>query len=55
MHTQLIATIVVTYEATQPTAVDEINVGKKAMKVVENGQIVIIRDGIRYDLTGRKL
>jgi len=55
MHTQLIATIVVTYEATHPTAIDEISVSKKAMKVVENGMIVIIRDGVRYDLTGRKL
>ena len=47
--------IVTRAKADQPTAIEAIETAPKAIKVIENGQIVIIRDGIRYDLTGRKL
>lgn len=35
-----------------PTAVENNKVAEKAVKCIENGQIVIIRDGVRYDITG---
>ncbi len=40
-----------------PTAVKNINADKaqKAIKTIENGKIIIIRDGEKYDLAGRKL
>ena len=47
--------IVTRAKADQPTAIEAIETAPKAIKVIENGQIVIIRDGIRYDLTGCKL
>ena len=34
------------------TAVDNIVVNKHAVKRIENGQLIIIRDGIKYDITG---
>ena len=34
------------------TGVDNITVEKHAVKKVENGQLIIIRDGIKYDITG---
>ncbi|MCQ2227714.1 MAG: leucine-rich repeat domain-containing protein [Bacteroidales bacterium] len=50
--------VVLKYEKqSTPTAVDAIDaVGtKKAIKTVENGRVVIIRDGKKYDLAGRVL
>lgn len=41
-------------EVTIPTAVDNIEAGK-VVKTIENGQVVIIRDGIRYNAAGLKL
>ena len=38
-----------------PTAIDNTPATHKAVKAIENGQLVIIRDGIRYSLTGAKL
>ncbi len=40
-----------------PTAVESINTdnASKVTKTIENGRVVIIRDGVRYDITGRKL
>lgn len=38
-----------------PTAIDELNATSKAVKRIENGQLIIIRDGVRYSLTGAKL
>lgn len=40
-----------------PTAVKNINADKreKAIKTIEDGKVVIIRDGVKYDITGRKL
>lgn len=37
-----------------PTAIKDINAGsEKAVKTIENGKVVIIRDGVKYDLSGR--
>ena len=36
-----------------PTAIDNTPATHKAVKAIENGQLVIIRDGIRYSLTGQ--
>ncbi|MCQ2214899.1 MAG: hypothetical protein MJZ31_03150, partial [Bacteroidales bacterium] len=40
-----------------PTGITNVESGHshKAVKVIENGRIVIIRDGVKYDLAGRKL
>lgn len=38
-----------------PTAISNTPATHKAVKAIENGQLVIIRDGIRYSLTGAKL
>lgn len=42
---------------TTPTAIDGINAdnAQKVVKTIENGKVVIIRNGERYDITGRKL
>ena len=37
------------------TAIDLVNGEKKALKRIENGQVIIIRDGIRYSVMGAKL
>ena len=34
------------------TDVDNITVQKHAVKKIENGQLIIIRDGVKYDITG---
>lgn len=40
-----------------PTAIDIVNTDKKkeVYKTIENGRVVIIRDGEKFDLSGRKL
>lgn len=38
-----------------PTAIDNTPATHKAVKAIENGQLVIIRDGIRYSITGARL
>ena len=45
------------YTSTTPTAVDTVNAEKsgKTIKTIENGRVVIIRDGKKYDLSGREL
>lgn len=42
---------------TTPTAIGNVNASssKKAVKTIENGKMVIIRDGVKHDITGRKL
>lgn len=35
-----------------PTAIDNTVVGEKAVKLMENGQIVIIKSGVRYNVLG---
>ena len=37
------------------TAVDNITVQKHAAKRIENGQLIIIRDGVKYDITGKMM
>lgn len=38
-----------------PTALDNLEQSSKARKVIENGQIVIIRNGIRYNALGAQI
>ena len=35
-----------------PTSIDNTAVNVKAVKVIENGQMIIIKNGVKYDLTG---
>ena len=37
------------------SAVDQVNAGAQARKVIENGQLVIIKNGARYDVTGAQV
>lgn len=37
------------------TAVDNVAVESQITKKIENGQIIIIRDGVKYDLTGKMM
>lgn len=37
------------------TAVDANEVATKVSKMIENGQVVIIREGVKYDVTGRAI
>lgn len=38
-----------------PSALDNISVQNKAHKVIENGQVVIIKNGLRYNLLGSEI
>ena len=38
-----------------PSALDNSNAANKAVKLIENDQIVIIRDGVKYNAQGQKL
>jgi len=55
MHTQLLASIVVTYTKGSPTAIDETEANGKAVKFIENGQIFILRDGKVFNITGARV
>ena len=35
-----------------PTSIDNTNVDSKAVKVIENGQLIIIKNGVRYNVVG---
>ena len=37
------------------TAVDNITIENRASKKIENGQLIIIRDGVKYDITGKMM
>lgn len=39
--------------ATDPTGVENNILGNRSMKVIENGKLIIIRNGVTYDVTGR--
>ena len=39
----------------QPTAVNTAVVDSKAVKMIVNGQVVIIKNGIRYNVLGAQL
>ena len=38
----------------KPTSIDNNIVAPKAVKMIENGQLIIIRDGIRYNAQGQQ-
>ena len=38
-----------------PTAVDNTIVGEKVVKVIENGQLVIIKNGVKYNVAGQQV
>lgn len=39
-------------EATTPTAVENTQVADKVVKCIENGQLIIVRDGVQYNVLG---
>jgi hypothetical protein len=39
-------------EKESPTAIDNTNVAEKAVKTIENGQLVIIKNGVKYNAQG---
>lgn len=41
------------YVASTPTALDNTMVANKAMKTIVNGQLVIVKDGVRYNALGQ--
>ena len=41
--------------ADSPTAIDNTNADAKAVKVIENGQLIIIKNGIRYNALGAQM
>ena len=43
------------YELETPTTINAVATERKAVKTIENGQVVIIRDGVRYNAVGAKL
>lgn len=45
--------IYLTPKATIPTAIDEAKAAAKAVKIIENGQVVILCDGVRYNVLGQ--
>lgn len=46
----------VTFTPSEPTGFDNTNAeGKKAVKLIENDQMIIIRDGVKYNAQGQKL
>ena len=48
-------TIAAEFEEDKTTALDNTNADSKAIKVIRNGQLVIIRDGVEYDALGNRL
>ena len=40
---------------TTPSAIDNTNAQTPALKTIENGQLVIIRDGVKYNAMGVRL
>ena len=45
-------TLAVTFPATDPTNLENANAENTVVKVIENGQLFIIKNGIRYNVTG---
>ncbi len=51
-----VGTIYAGWQNNSPTtALDNVNNGVEVIKVIENGQLIIIRDGVRYNVMGVKL
>ena len=46
---------VVVFVSATPSAIDNATVAEKAVKMIENGQLVIIRDGVKYNAQGVRL
>ncbi|WP_407404183.1 hypothetical protein [Sodaliphilus sp.] len=48
---------VVTFPVDTPTAINDINVEKtsKAVKMIENGQVVIVKDGVKFNVAGQTI
>ena len=42
-------------KSSDPTAIDNTIAGEKAVKVIENGQLVIIKNGVKYNVLGGQL
>lgn len=42
-------------KSNDPTAIDNTIAGEKAVKVIENGQLVIIKNGVKYNVLGGQL
>ena len=38
---------------TDPTGVENNMLDNRSMKVIENGKLIIIRNGVKFDVTGR--
>ena len=45
----------VTYSDEEPEGIEEVKATTKAVKIIRNGQVIIIRDGKEYNLLGTKL
>ena len=41
------------YELETTTAIDAVATERKAVKVIENGQVIILKNGIRYNMLGQ--
>lgn len=50
-----VSSFIVDLPAQWPAAVENIEMAEKAQKVFENNQIIIIRDGLRYTVTGIRI
>lgn len=50
-----IRNVKINFVQTGPTALEQMEVCPKALKTIENGQLVIIRDGVRYSTIGNRL
>ena len=48
-------TLNITFPAKTPTAIDNTAVEGKAVKMIENGQIVILKNGVRYNVLGAQI
>jgi hypothetical protein len=42
-------------EEPQPSSIENTFVGQKARKIIENGQVIIIKNGLRYNLLGTEI
>ncbi len=50
-----IRNVKINFVSTGPTALEQTEISPKALKTIENGQLVIIRDGVRYSVIGNRL
>ncbi len=58
VHGRMLYSAAITFENNTPTAIAAVKVKKqepKAVKLIENGKVVIKRGGLKFDLTGKKL